>query len=126
MLGYSHAPASRLNSTDSFNTVLVVIPSVVVRLEVRRSAFGVPFCSPKSVIFDKHLSSLLMPLAQTSAIHTRKTLPKLVLEASLTHGKVTKGIKRRSQEIVKHIILVLRAGDLLFQALKDTLTIIRD
>jgi len=51
MLGYTHAPASRLNGTDSFNTVLVVIPSVVVRLEVRRIAFGVPFCSPKSVIF---------------------------------------------------------------------------
>ena len=62
-----------------------------------------PFCSPKSVIFDKHLSSLLMPLAQTSAIHTRKTFPKLVLEASWTHGEVTKGMKRRSQEIIKNI-----------------------
>ena len=39
----SHAPASRLGSADSFNIVLVVIPSVVVRLEVRGSAFSAAF-----------------------------------------------------------------------------------
>ena len=39
----SHAPASRMSSGDSFNIVLVVIPSVAVRLEVRGSAFSAAF-----------------------------------------------------------------------------------
>jgi len=34
-----------------------------------------------------------MPLALPPTVHTCKLLPKLVLEASLTHGKVTKGIQ---------------------------------
>ena len=47
--------------------------------------------------------NIKMTRALLSAVHTRKALPKLVLEASWTHGKVTKGIKRGSQEIVKRI-----------------------